>query len=223
MMKYILAVLTVLLVRAQAQIPDLDEFSQDLELDLPAGTPSPAEEPSGLPSNHLFSGWELVKELTGELKKMKDEEILHLVLPPGPYLVAPNVPGIPEGYRRISTAVSGEPMQSGQLLKVVLHADGNFSTALFLSEVPDGQLPPGLDISPVPKTHLMGLITDIQVLDRSSPLILNAFVRLQRQAAAEGITLDRREFVFLPIEPGRVFFGLERRPAAPGGNSGEAQ
>lgn len=221
-MKPVLAVLTLLLVRAQAQLPDLDEFSQDLELDLPAGTPAPAVDTSTLPPNHLFSGWELVKELTGELNKLKDGEILHLVLPPGPYLVAPNVPGIREGYRRISTAVTEETLQSGQLLKVVLHADGNFSTALFLSEAPGDQLPPGLDISPVPKTHLVGLITDIQVLDRASPLILNAFVRLQRQAAAEGIRLDRREFIFLPIEPGRVFFGLERRPAAAGGNSRDA-
>jgi hypothetical protein len=212
-------ILALLLSPLQAQIPDLDDFSRDLELTLPGEETEPIAEADGLPRHHLFSGWDFIKPYLSWSHDSRDETIVHLLLPEGSYLVAPNVAGVATGYQRISELLRAGHLTSGGMLKVVLHADGNYSTALLLSEAPTQPVPPGLDISPLKKTHVMGLITDIQVLEKSSPLLLNAFVRLQQEASRNGWTLDRREFIFLPTEPGRVFFGLELLAPLPGGNS----
>lgn len=208
-MKPLLIILVFWALHAQGQIPDLDEFSDDLDLELPGQQETSTTSRSSLPQNHLFAGWEEIKDLVEWDKMLRKGKILHFELPGGAYLVAPNVPSIPLAYVRTATTVGTDDVKSGNLLKVVLHADGNFSTALFLAEPPTQPIPPGLDISPVEKKHLVGMVSDIQRLDRSSPQVLNTFVRLQQEAKKKGWKLDRREFIFLPIEPGRVFFGLE--------------
>ena len=204
-----LILLTAFLIRLQAQLPDLDEFGGELILDLPAETEPDGLSEDGLPPNHLFAGWDHLKDLASWNRPLPAEKVVHLVLPQGMYLVAPNSSGLQDGYSRMARTVEEANLSSGSLVKVVLHADGNFSAALLLKEPPTQPIPPGLDISPVPETHLAGMITDVQELDRSSPLILQAFVALQKTAAEKGWKLDRREFFFLPIEPGKVFFGLE--------------
>lgn len=207
-MKRFLLLSGVLLFRIEAQIPDLDAFGGDLELDLPATVAAPLEDTGDLPPAHLFAGWEHIREFVSWKDELPGEEVQSLPLPEGSYLVAPNVGSIAEGYTRLADTLSHQSPEGVHLLRIILHADGKFSVALWLPDASSVSLPPGVDISPVPETELIGFVTDIQVVDRSNPLVLQAFISLQNRAKAEGRILDRREFFFLPIEPGRVFFGL---------------
>lgn len=201
-------------LRSPAQLPDLDEFGGDLFPETES-RPTPVPEPqTDLPADHLFAGWEAIERLKLQGIRPPVETVVSVVLPEGPYLVAPNVPGIAEGYRRLSDFVLDHRLKNPLLLKVVLHADGKFSVALLLEQVPDIPIPPGLDISPLPRKEIAGMATDLQVTDRKHPAVLRAFLKLQSHAEASGWELDRREFIYLPLEPGLVFFGLEavRKP-----------
>ena len=191
------------LLTGRAQIPDLDEFTGDLDLELPtpaSPTPAPA---SGLSRVHLFDAWEVVAALPEDATAT-----VHLIVPEGTYLVSPNTERIASAYQRLAGEQNADWVFAAPL-KVVLHADGNVSVAIRVKGEADRQLPPGLDLSPLPELKLAGKVVDIQVADRTHPLVMQAFTDIRRDALKAGWNLDRREFFFFPLEPGKVWFGLK--------------
>jgi hypothetical protein len=191
-----------------AQIPDLDAFTEDLDITLPpASTPTPSAE-SNLPRVHLFERWEAAAGFPTFALPEETTSTFQLVIPEGTYVVAPNAARISEAYQQLAALQEADWAFSAPL-KVVLHADGNVSVAIRMAEKGKLPLPPGLDLSPVPELRLVGNVADIQIADRVNPLVLGAFTGIQQDAEQAGWELDRREFFFLPLEPGKVWFGLK--------------
>ncbi len=210
-----------------AQLPDLDAFSEELDLtilDSPEAEESP---PAENPANHLFIGFEKM-DLPPIPKDMIQSEgqtpPLHLIqLPAGTYLVSPNPARIDRAYENIATAAKHEKWVLQPPVKVVLHRDGNFSIAVGLEKQPTQQLPAGLDLSPLPQSIYAAVLADIQILQKDHPPVLQAFITVKEAAELSGLELDTREFFFFPQSPGKVWFALRVKGKNPLGKIPEQE
>lgn len=214
-MKSLFLLFLTLTARLQAQPPDLDGLSR--EVDLSTLKPSlpvsePGEGPSPHPRAHLFKNVDRLRLLAEPAEDpfhpLPESDLLMLRLPAADYLVAPNPSRIDTAYQRLLETLDtiGNPAKFP--LKVVLHADSKFSVAIALARTPNDPLPPGVDISPLPAMTLYGVFADIQVLQKDRPSVLAAFQSIRRHARSAGLQLDSSELYAFPREPGRVFFAM---------------
>lgn len=206
-----LFILCILPLSGFPQRPDVDDLTEELDLSLLDNPGKPPAEPADIPSNHLFVNFDLISvpvPAENQIQKADEPGLYRISLPAAEYLVAPNPARMDDAYARLAQAVSNMKLKIHFPVKVLLHADGNFSVALPLGNPPEKPLPQGLDLSPQPKTVFAAVQADIQLLRKDHPPLLEAFLRLSEAATREGWELDRREFFLFPQSPGKVWFAL---------------
>jgi hypothetical protein len=194
-----------LAVYASAGDP-LTELGEGLDLSiLKEPEPTAMPEEAILPARHLFAAFDQAPRAEAP---PAEKGLQTLELPAALYLVTPNPARIDTAYRHLHQAVDQLNLQTGFPLKIVLHTDGNFSVGCRIKQAVEEALPAGTDISPQPATRLAGLWRDIQIADKTHPLVIQAVVDLRQAALEQEQILDTSEIYFLPVEPGKVFVGM---------------
>ncbi|MGA0333454.1 MAG: hypothetical protein ACO3N7_05725 [Kiritimatiellia bacterium] len=195
-----------------AQRPDVDALTRELDLSiLREENGEEPETPLRPPPHHVFVDFDRLPAVAPAaewLESFQNGNLYLLRLPAASYLVAPNPPRVDTSYAALALALQELDLQARFPVKLVLHADGNFSVAVALAEPPDRPLPLGIDLSPLPALEFAAVEADIQLLDKTHPPVLDAYLRLQSLARSQGWTLDRKEFYFFPQSPGKVWFAL---------------
>lgn len=209
-----------------AQNADVDGLSRDLDLSILDKSLSPAADLEGndeeVPASHLFVNFELINLPPAPESIVKSDPeasgLMRFTLPAAPYVVIANPARMDLAYEKLSEVLRENDLETTFPFKVALHADGNFSLAWALSKKPQGALPLGIDLSPFPEMSFAGVFADIQLLRKDHPPVLEAFTRLQAAARAQNIELERLEFYFFPLAPGRVLFALRVKQTSATGN-----
>lgn len=208
-------------VRSQPE--DLDALTRELDLSILEPTPTPLPEKEAGPGREIFRGFDSLRLPAAGKNVIRQEKegVLRITLPESLYLVAPNPADLEQTYENIETALAERNLNVRPPLKLVLHADGNFSAALALEGTSPGDLPSGLDLSPRPATRYAALAADIRILRKDQASVLEAYLQLKERAENQGIDLDTREFFFFPESPGRVYFALRIKTDGPAGKKPE--
>lgn len=207
----ILFLLLSLPLSAYTQMPDVDDLTRELDLSILDAAENPGTPPAERPANHLFLNFDTLPKLhpeKGQLTPLIDDTLYRIDLPAATYLVAPNPARLDKAYALLSDAILQLNLSVIFPVKIALHADGNFSVALALEKLPTEHLPSGMDLSPLPHSVFAAVEADIQLLEKTQPPVLDAYIRLQSLAESQGLKLDRKEFFFFPQSPGKVLFGL---------------
>jgi hypothetical protein len=200
-----------------AQPADVDALSHDLDLSIldPAEKTEAHSLPSQAPADHLFVQFDRLPEIAAprddQWVLVEDSPLVKVNLPARSYLVVPNPARMDQAYSQMATALEDKLLKPVFPLKIVLHADGNFSLAIALETPPSHALPQGVDLSPVQEMVFVGVEADIQVLRRNHPPVLQAYVLLQSAAKKAGLELETSELYFFPLSPGKVLLALPVR------------
>ncbi|WFB34388.1 hypothetical protein P3T73_09460 [Kiritimatiellota bacterium B12222] len=178
-----------------------------------------------VPADHLFFQFEALPtealqpplaekdaDADTDAETQSDEEsattLIPFTLPEATYLIVPNTARIDQAYLSLAEALHLMELTPTFPLKVVLHADGNYSVAVALKEAPTSPLPLSVDLSPLQEARYVAVEADIQQINKEHPPVLEAFTRLREAAHQAHITIDRSEFYFFPLSPGKVWFAL---------------
>jgi hypothetical protein len=185
---------------------DIDLFTRDLDL---SGLQMPGRsdrQPSEANRN-LFEAW---GDLPEALRSLETEEkaFQMLTLPYGPFLAVPNPLSLPEAIHRLKGALEEADLTPLAPLVVLIHADDNISVGCRVAVTESRPLPLGTDLSSMPARRLLVTAIEADTARRTEPALVQAAARLRRYAMENSLTVQTRELYLIPIEPGRILFGL---------------
>ncbi len=191
------------------QLPDLDGLGDGLDWSVLTSNRVVHAEASDASARLLEQGLAGIPTTLRETGVAIDSNrVLRLELPAASTLVAADPAHVADGYARMADVIERGLVLGQGPLHVAVHADNKFSVALPLANRPDGALPLGLDLSPLPQRRFAGLWMATTEARRDDTRVLAAVRRIRMDIEASGERADLAELYFFPGPPGMAFVAL---------------